>query len=70
MVVALSALGLVPELVLLAAGFALYHLWLRQRAALGRPIHLTLLRLLALVAISVGLGLALVCLLAWLRVVP
>ena len=70
MVLALSVVGLLPLLVFVGSGFALYRLWLRQRAALGKPIYLTLLRLLVLVAISVGLGLGLVCWLAWLRMVP
>ncbi len=70
MVLALSVVGLLPVLVLVGGGFALYHFWLRQRAALAKPIHLTLLRLLVLVAMSVGLGAGLVCLLAWLRIVP
>jgi hypothetical protein len=51
-------------------GGVLYHLWLRQRAALGKPVYVHLLRLAAIVALGWALGCAVVLLLAWLVPAP
>ena len=70
MVLAVSAPGLLALAAVAVSGGVLYHLWLRQRSALGKPVYVTLLRLAAIVALGLGLGFLVVCLLAWLVPAP